>query len=126
VTTPPKLTREQYEDFLDEKSIKQDYLAFLDGRPVLTTGGLPFILSCLLQIDLFFIFIFFNLDSPLAIALKAPCNVFATSVPEKFTAITEITSLSLPYSNLTSLPESLGLLFLLNLFFCPFLIVLPF
>jgi len=42
VTTPPKLTREQYEDFLDEKSIKQDYLAFLDGRPVLTTGGLPF------------------------------------------------------------------------------------
>jgi len=37
--------------------------------------------------------------------------VFATTNPEKFTAITEITSLSLPYSNLTILPESLGLLF---------------
>jgi len=45
VTTPPKLTREQYADYLDEKSIKQDYLAFLDGKTVLTTGGLSFVLS---------------------------------------------------------------------------------
>ena len=47
VITPPKLTREQYADYIDEKSIKQDYLALLDGKPVTstTTGGLSFVFS---------------------------------------------------------------------------------
>jgi len=51
VTTPPRLTREQYEDYLDEKLIKKDYLAFLDGKPVLTAGECPFLLSCLLVLN---------------------------------------------------------------------------
>jgi len=97
---------------------------FLGGKPVLTTGGLPFLLSCLLQINFYFIF------QSLAIALKEPWPVFATSVPERVTSITEITSLSLRSSNLTSLPESLGLLLLsLSFLFFPlfsFLIVLLF
>jgi len=50
VTTPPRLTREQYEDYLDEKSIKQDYIVFLGGKPVTTTGGLPWILLLLFEI----------------------------------------------------------------------------
>ena len=65
-------------------------------------------------------------ESPLAIALKTPFTVFAATIHEKFTAITDITSLSLPYSNLTTLPESLGLLFpFLSFPFFPLLIVLP-
>jgi len=40
VTTPPKLTRAQYEDYLDHRStIKQIYLDFLEGKPVTTTTG---------------------------------------------------------------------------------------
>jgi len=131
VTTPPRLTREQYEDYLDEKSIKQDYLAFLDSKPVLTTGGISFVLSCLLQINfldlfIFYLIFYFNLESLLAIAMKAPCSIFAATIPEVFTAITEVTSLSLPCSNLTALPESLGLLFCYSFFyFLPLFIILP-
>ena len=69
--------------------------------------------------------LFFFLESPLAIALKVPCNAFATSLPERFAALTEITSLSLPYSNLTALPKSLGLLFPSFFPFLPLLIILP-
>ena len=46
-------------------------------------------------------------DSPLAKALKSPVSIFAATAPEKFTSISEITSLSLAYSNLVTLPESL-------------------
>jgi len=68
VTTPPMLSRKLYEDYLDEKSIKQDYLAFLDGKPVTTTttGGLPFLLSCLPLLIFSFSFLsILNLPSPL-------------------------------------------------------------
>jgi len=65
-------------------------------------------------INYFFFFPF--PESPLAIALNVPCNVFAATIPEKFIAITEITSLSLTNSNLTALPESLGLLFCYSFF----------
>ena len=40
-------------------------------------------------------------------ALKSPVSIFAATAPEKFTSISEITSLSLAYSNLVTLPESL-------------------
>jgi len=43
VTTPPRLTREQYTSLLD---MSDDLIAtFLGGKPVLTTGGLYFVLS---------------------------------------------------------------------------------
>jgi len=65
-------------------------------------------------------------ESALAIALNVPCNIFATSVPDKFVFVSEITSLFLPYSNFTILPESLGLLFLFLFFpFFSFLISPP-
>jgi len=37
VTTPPKLTRALYEDYLDDKAIKRDYIAFLERKPVITS-----------------------------------------------------------------------------------------
>jgi len=40
VITPPKLTRAQYEDYLDDKSFKKYFLDFLDGKPVTTMGNL--------------------------------------------------------------------------------------
>jgi len=49
------------------------------------------------------------MESPLAIALKTSCSFFATTCPENWPSVAEITSLSLTYSNLTTLPESLGL-----------------
>jgi len=54
-----KLTRAQYEDYLDGKPIKQDYIDFLEGKPVTiaatTTGS---------SIVFFFsvVFISFNLS----------------------------------------------------------------
>jgi len=66
----------------------------------------------MLFILFYFFVIIFYLESPLAVALKVPCNVFAASFPERFTTITEITSLSLTSSNLTALAEFLGLLLL--------------
>jgi len=64
----------------------------------------------LLSYSLFF---FDILESALSIALRTPFPAFATTVPKEFTAITDITSLSLPYSNFTILPDSLGLLYFL-------------
>jgi len=85
VSTPPKLTREQYIILL---GLNYDQIAtILDGKPVITT------------------------ESRLALALEVRCNAFATSIPGKFSSAAEITSVSLPCSNLTALPESLGLLF---------------
>ena len=84
----------------------QQYLSFIDGKPVLTTGNhfhlcLHFpscpILSFPPPIA----------DSPLAKALKSPVSIFAATAPEKFTSLSEITSLSLASSNLVTLPESL-------------------
>jgi len=119
---------------LDGKVSWSLFLDFLDGKPVTTTtaGGLPFLLSFLLLLlnpfFLSFFFFFFSsyfLESPLAIALKEPWPVFAASIPERFATITEITSLFLPYSNLITLPESLGLHFLSFFPFFPFLIFSP-
>jgi len=84
----------------------QQYLSFIDGKPVLTTGNhfhlcLHFpscpILSFPPPIA----------DSPLAKALKSPVSIFAATAPEKFTSLSEITSLSLASSNVVTLPESL-------------------
>ena len=45
-------------------------------------------------------------DAPLAKTLKSPLPIFAATTLEKFTSISEITSLSLAYSNVVTLPES--------------------
>jgi len=93
--TPPRLTRQQYEDHLD-------------GKQVITSGN-PFFSSSHLAAGLTTRFFFlFELDSPLAIALQTPCSVFSTTTPAVFTSVTDITSLSLARSNLFAPPESLG------------------
>jgi len=50
----------------------------------------------------------FWLDSPLAKALKIPCSIFARAVPENPTSPADITTLSLVYSNLATVPQVLG------------------
>jgi len=97
VSSPPHLTMEEYAMFLgnrlaaeaiklllDGTTTRDQHHAFFEGKPVTTLG------------------------SPLAQALGIPCSFFASSVPETFTSLKEITSLALDNSNLTALPESLG------------------
>jgi len=50
----------------------------------------------------------FLADSKLAIALKAPCSVFATCFPAEFSSPAEVTSASLVNSDFAEFPESLG------------------
>jgi hypothetical protein len=90
VTTPPKLTWQQYVDYLDGKAILQQYHDYLQGKK-------------------------FMRDSTLAKHLGVPVSVFATTVPETFSGPNEITLLSLSHCELTSLPENLGNFF----FFLP-------
>jgi len=88
--TPPKLTMEQY-------------LAFIDGKP---TTGTHFHICLQFHSCSTLSFSPHIADSPLAKALKSPVSIFAATSPEKFSSISEITSLSLAYSNLVTLPES--------------------
>ena len=91
-------------------TLSDDQVApFLGGKPVVTTSSLRFIFPHERS----------RLTTTYPIFRRMPpCNVWATSIPEKFTTIAEITSLSLLHSNLTILPESLGMFF--HLFFlCP-------
>jgi len=75
----------------------------------------------------FFVFVFFLSSFLLLFPVDDHVifHQFATTIPKEFTSITEITSLSLTNSNLTALPESLGLLSLLSFPLFPFLIILP-
>ena len=83
----------------------EQYLSFVGGEPVLTTGDhCTFVFISILRHSSFPPHL---ADSPLAKALKSPVSIFAATSPEKFTSISEITSLSLAYSNVVTLPESL-------------------
>jgi len=76
VTTPPKLTREQYLAFLGSpiglssfltclggKGSWNLFLDFLDGKPALSAGALPFLRSSLLLVlNPFFLLSFFFLS----------------------------------------------------------------
>jgi len=124
-STPPKLTQEQYSAFigspagicvflacLDGKVDWNLFVDFLDGKPVTndTTGDPPPLHS--IYSSRWFRAHFSApsfLESPLAVALKVPCNIFAAAAPAKFTSVTDITSLFLANSNLATLPETLGL-----------------
>jgi len=94
----PKFSKEQYlfllgnpygaqkfTTFLNGHVSTEQFLDFLDRKPVPNTT-----------------------DSPLATALQLSCSIFSSCKPRKFASVSEIVEVSLLNSNLTFLPEAIS------------------